>query len=280
LLVSTGITRESSLVGNRQQYLVESGPVRDFFIILSPHFASLNGLAGGTRVNSYFLPGHESGGQRALEVSIQAVELFNQQFGAYPYTELDVVDAPMKNAAGVEYPGIFLVGASQYADYTEVGFAVTTAHEAAHQWWYNLVGNDVFAAPWLDEALASYSSGLYLEAAQGKGGLNGLMSYYQERYQRSLESGGDHPISGSLAYFENSASPNAYGGIVYAKGALFFDDVRQEIGDEAFFTALRNYYETYRYQIASGESLLAAFESAAGYSLDALYQTWNVAPLP
>lgn len=280
VLVSTGVTQQSGPVGNRQQYLLESGPARDFFIITSPHFASLQGQAGGTRINSYYLPGHESGGQRALEIAIQAVESFNHRFGVYPYTELDVVDAPMKNAAGVEYPGIFLVGSSQYADYMEPGFALTTAHEVAHQWWYNLVGNDVFAEPWLDEALASYTSGLYLEAAQGKPGVNGLMSYYRDRYQRSLDSGGDHPISGSLAYFENSASPNAYGGIVYAKGALFFDAVRQEIGDEAFFGALHSYFETYRYRIAAGKDLLAAFETAAGYPLDELYQTWNIDPPP
>ncbi len=280
VLASTGVIRQSRPAGDRQQYLVESGPARDFFIIISPQFASLQGLAGGTRVNSYYLPGHESGGQRALEVSIQAVESFNLHFGTYPYTELDVVDAPMKNAAGVEYPGIFLVGSSQYADYTEPGFAVTTAHEAAHQWWYNLVGNDVFAEPWLDEALASYTSGLYLEAAQGKPGLDGLMSHYRDRYQRSLDSGGDHPISGSLAYFENNPSPNAYGGIVYAKGALFFDAVRQEIGDKAFFAALHSYFETYRYQIATGEDLLAAFETAAGHPLDELFRTWNVASQP
>ena len=280
VLASTGVTRQSRQAGDHQQYLVESGPARDFFIIISPHFTSLQGQAGGTRVNSYYLPGHESGGQRALEIAIQAVESFNHRFGVYPYMELDVVDAPMKNAAGVEYPGIFLVGSSQYADYLEPGFAVTAAHEVAHQWWYNLVGNDVFAEPWLDEALASYTSGLYLEAAQGKPGLNGLMSYYRERYQRSQDSGGDHPISGSLAYFENSSSPNAYGGIVYAKGALFFEAVRQEIGDEAFFDALHSYYETYRYRIATGKDLLGAFETSAGYPLDELYQTWNIAPPP
>ncbi|HWQ83065.1 MAG TPA: M1 family metallopeptidase, partial [Anaerolineales bacterium] len=280
VLVSTGVARQTGAGGDRQLLVVESGPVRDFFMILSPRFRSLQSRFGGTRVNSYYLPGHENGGQRALEVAVLSIETFNRQFGAYPYTELDVVDAPMQNAGGVEYPGIVLVGDSQYTDYNETGFAVTTAHEVAHQWWYNLVGNDVFAEPWLDEALASYTSGIYLEAAQGKPALDGLMSHYQERYQRSLDSSGDHPINESLAYFESQTNPNAYGGIVYAKGALFFDAVRQEIGDEAFFAAMRSYFDTYRYGIAAGKDLLAAFEAAAGRPLAELFQTWNVASQP
>ena len=247
---------------------------------LSPRFASLQAQVAGTLVSSYYLPDHEGGGQRALDVAIQTLETFNSQFGPYPYAELDVVDAPMQNATGVEFPGIVLVGNALYPEYNLTGFAVTTAHEVAHQWWYNLVGNDVFTEPWLDEAMASYSSGLYLESALGKPALEGLMSAYQERYQRSVDNGGDHPISESLAYFENSASPNAYGGIVYAKGALFLDAVRQEIGDEAFFAALRSYYQAFRYRIAEGEDLLTAFETAAGRPLDDLYQSWNINPQP
>ena len=280
VLVSTGEIKQTGLEGDQQRYVVETGPVRDFFLIISARFTSLTAQAGETRINSYFLPENKAGGQRALEVAIQSLETYNRHFGAYPYTELDVVDAPMQNASGVEYPGIVLIGDDLYAENQETGFAVTVAHEVAHQWWYNLVGNDVFAEPWLDEALASYTSGLYLEAAQGKPGLKGLMSYYQDRYQRSVDSGSDHPISESLAYFENSASPNVYGGIVYAKGALFFDAVRQEIGDEAFFAGLQSYFGTYRYQIAAGEDLLATFESAAGRELDELFQTWAVSPQP
>lgn len=275
ILISTGVTQSVTPTGDFQRYIVESGPVRDFFMILSPRFAKVQAQVAGTLVSSYYLPDHAAGGQRALDVAIQSLEVFNTKFGPYPYTELDVVDAPMQNASGVEYPGIILVGDSLYPEYDQTGFLVTTAHEVAHQWWYNLVGNDVFAEPWLDEALASYASGLYLEATQGKPALEGLMSYYQERYQRSLDRSGDHPISSSLAYFENNSGPNAYGGIVYAKGALFLDAVRREIGDKAFFTALQRYFQEYRYRIASGADLLNAFETAVDRPLDDLYQTWG-----
>ena len=278
VLVSTGVIQDITSEGAWQRYRIESGPVRDFFLISSPHFKSLTSEIDGARVSSYFLPEYEAGGQRALEIARQAIEIFSRQFSPYPYPEMDLVGAPLQNASGVEYPGIILIGDFLYPDYDQVDFEVTIAHEVAHQWWYNLVGNDVFADPWLDEALASYSSGLYLEATAGRAGMSGLMSYYQQRYQRILDNGSDHPISESLAYFENDASPGAYGGIVYAKGALFLDAVRQEIGDQAFFAALQNYFRRFQYSIAKSESLLDAFETAAGRPLDDLYQTWKVSP--
>ena len=279
ILVSTGVVQQEDAGEARKQYVVESGPVRDFFIILSSNFESLEESVAGTRVTSYYLPGKLDGGRRALEVTSQALSAFNSQFGPYPYTELDIVDAPMQNASGVEYPGIVLIGDALYAEYEGTAFAVTVAHEIAHQWWYNLVGNDVIEEPWLDEAMATYASGLYLESVQGKPALDGLMDYYQERYQRTLDSSGDHPISEGLAYFE-IADPRAYGGIVYAKGALFLDALRQEIGDAAFFGALQGYFQDFRYQIATGKDLLMAFETSAGTSLGSFYQTWGVTPQP
>ncbi len=103
-----------------------------------------------------------------------ALEIYNQQFGAYPYKELDVVEGPMRNALGVEYPGIVMIGASLYKAPEKPDFEITVAHEVAHQWWYNVVGNDVFDEPWLDEALATYSSDVYYGIQPGTGVCTGV----------------------------------------------------------------------------------------------------------
>jgi aminopeptidase N len=60
--------------------------------------------------------------------------------------------------------------------------------------------------------------------------------------------------------------------VVYNKAALFFYKLRKEIGDEEFFTGLQNYYQKFRFQIASAQDLLATFEAASGRSLQTFYQ--------
>jgi hypothetical protein len=273
-VVATGTEITRQVVDGWADLSYQSGPARDFFLVASPHFEKLSREVDGVQVNSFYLPGGKAGGQAALSVAADSLRIFNERFGQYPYNELDVVAAPMRNALGVEFPGIVLIGESLYAAPDKPEFSTTVAHEVAHQWWYNLVGNDVFDEPWLDEALTTYSSSLYYEFALGPQHKDGLVAYWQERYDRLLQDGNDDWVAKDLAYFESLNNPRVYGGVVYVKGALFFDALRQRIGDEAFFGALREYYRAHRFRIARGEDLLNAFRRASRTSLDAFFEVW------
>jgi len=257
---------------------LESGPTRDFFLIASPSFQVDSQQVDGVTVNAYSLPGHASASRQALKIAADSLRIYNQKFGPYPYAELDMVDAPMRNALGVEYPGVFLVGDTLYDEPDEAGFAITIAHEAAHQWWYGVVGNDVFDSPWLDEGLATYSSSLYYEFDRSPEFVNSLFDFWQQRYDRLKKEGKDDQITAGLEYFEDQGASSVYGTVVYIKAALFFRALRQEIGDEAFFTALQRYYQEHKYGVATPTDLLNAFEEAAGKSLEAFYNQWLYTP--
>ena len=189
-----------------------------------------------------------------------------------------MVDAPMRNALGVEYPGLFLVGDSLYDQPDQPEFGVTIAHEAAHQWWYGVVGNDVFQSPWLDEGLTTYSSSLYFESERSADFARGLVDFWQQRYDRLKSDGKDDQVTASLEHFEDQGATNVYGTVVYIKAALFFRALRQEIGDEAFFAALQRYYREHKYGIATPADLLNAFEETSGRSLEAFYNEWLYTP--
>jgi hypothetical protein len=251
-----------------------SGPVRDFFLIMSPDFEVDSQVVDGTQVNSYYLPGHKDAGAQALEIASDSLGIFNERFGAYPYRELDVIDGPMLNAAGVEFPGIVMVASNLYDNPDQPTFTVATAHEVAHQWWYNVVGNDVFADPWLDEALTTYSSSLYYEFTGNGFALRSMLDNWEKRVSEAASSGLDESINRPLNYFERPGHERGYGVTVYTKGALFFAALRKEIGDQAFFAALQDYYQRYQYQVARPQDLLDAFERSANRQLDDFYQSW------
>ena len=278
VIAATGVEIVRQEANGNAHLSYVSGPARDFYLIMSEHFTLESQQVGGTVVTAFTLPGHQAAGERALSIASESLSIFNEQFGPYPYTELDVVGAPLRYASGVEFPGIILIRDSLYEDSDNPIFTVVLAHEVAHQWWYNVVGNDVFDDPWLDEALTTYSSSLYYEFSQGESDAQGLIDYWHDHYRRTVELGQDERVTDSLAYFEGLHDPKIYGGIVYSKGALFFKALRDEIGDEAFFQALRGYYDTYRFEIAGPDDLLKAFEAASGQSLDELYQEWLYSP--
>ena len=267
-LASTGVIIQKEDTDDEQiKYRMTSGPSRDFFIVLGMDFEVLSTEYDGTSISAYYLTGHKDSAKKTLGIAKGALETFNKKFGKYPYTEMDLVELPVDRSIGIEFPGIMLIGTPVF------GNGIFTSHEIAHQWWYNLVGNDVLDEPWLDEALTSYSSIIYFEYNAPEPEHQGVLDYFESEYKNNLEAGKDDMVTGSLDYFEEPGGSHYYQ-IVYVKGALFFDALRETVGDEIFFNALQDYFGQYKYGIASSEDLLDLFEEISGVQLDDLYQEW------
>jgi len=70
------------------------------------------------------------------------------------------------------------------------------------------------------------------------------------------------------------ASEEDYAIFVYFKGALFLDALRHAIGEEAFQSFLRSYYQSHRFDVASSTDFQDAAEHACACDLDALFDLW------
>ena len=68
--------------------------------------------------------------------------------------------------------------------------------------------------------------------------------------------------------------PQDYAAIVYGKGALFFDALRQKLGDETFFKFLHIYYDRYRYGFADSAGFEATAEETCACDLKPLFDEW------
>jgi len=236
--------------------------------VLSPDYELTRRQVDDVMVNSYYLPDDVDGGEAVLDVAAEALRLFGLRFGRYPYAELDLVPT-FTSAAGIEYPGLIVIAQRLYGGSDRSEWVV--AHEVAHQWWYNLVGNDQVDEPWLDEALTQYSTVLYFEDRYGKAAAaNALQAGIEDRWEGAREAGRDRPVVGPVAGF----APEDYGPIVYGKGPLFFHHLREEVGDVPFDHILRSYFDEYRYGIATGESFLSVAERFSSRDVDALYRQW------
>jgi aminopeptidase N len=104
------------------------------------------------------------------------------------------------------------------------------------------VGNDQAYEPWLDEALATYSERLFYERYYPDA-LEWWWAYRIHYYQPAGW------VDGSIY---NPQGYRPYRDAVYLNGALFLEDLRGLIGDEAFFAFLNDYATTYAHQAASG----------------------------
>ena len=248
---------------------IAAGPVRSFYAAVTDGWEATSEEVDGVVVNAYYPAGGLDFAQAAMTYTTGSLRVFNGLFGQYPYRELDVVPLPT-TAFGMEYAGLLALAANFYTGAGGV-FNIATPHEVAHQWFFNLIGNDQPEEPWLDESLANYAVYLYYEAVDWPQMQTAMMeNVFRYRYNAAQNLGIDRPVAGAVVEFDQSNYIN----IIYSKGPLFLHAVRERIGDAAFFAALLDYAQTYRYAIAYADDLLDVFKRHSDTPIDDLITLW------
>ncbi len=251
-------------------HFYQAGPVRDLALALSPNFRVQSQMAEDVMISVYSLP-DDPQAEAILRTASQVLRVFDARFGPYPYPSLRLVALPSPSNTGIEYPGMIYIYRRQDSE----AISQLVAHEVAHQWWYGVVGNDVFTEPWLDEALAEYSTVVYLEDAEGPDVARQHLSERKAQYVRvQVIEGDDRPVGSAMWAF--APTGEHYFDIVYAKGVVFMDALRQEIGDEAFFDGWCTYYAQHRFGVATGSSFLEAMQQTAGWDLRPFFEEWGL----
>ncbi len=270
-VIATGVEAERIVNPDGSLTLVYySGPVREFHIVIGDRYEVVSGLAGPTAINSYYWPEHEECGAQILWFTSLALNLYNELFGPYPFTELDLVEVDSW-PWGIEWPGLILVGDPLYSNPAEVCGEWHVVHEVAHQWWYGVVGNDQVDQPWLDEALANYSTMLYYRLVHDAETAEAAIdAQIHQRYRAYQQTHGDGVVGGATRDYTRAS----YYPLVYAKGALFLEALHELMGNEAFFEGLRRYYQQYKYDVATPEGFQAIMEEVHGEPLDDFFERW------
>jgi poly-gamma-glutamate capsule biosynthesis protein CapA/YwtB (metallophosphatase superfamily) len=252
--------------GNVWRFHLENA--RGVAFAASPDYQVVEGEADGIQVRSYYLPDYADAGQGALEAAIQALGLYEELYGPYPYNDLVVAQngyfGAMEYSATASVSGFAYV---TYGDKPESLLVALVAHEVAHQWWYGGVGNDQVNEPWLDEAFAMYSEHLFYERLYP----DALDWWQEERVDKLLEAGQPVPIDTAI-YDYASTRDLVYS--MYGQAARFMDELRELMGDEAFFAFLQDYYQTNTGRIVTAQDFFDAVRRHTDANLNPLLERY------
>ena len=266
-LVASGVEVSREVQGSNQVVTFADGPARDFYLVASNQFARLSKTIGETTINSYYLPGEQTGAQKALSVAHDAIMVYSNRFGTYPYTEFDIVPLALTGGGiGMEYPGIVGIAVSIYDN--EPLLETTVAHETGHQWFYDAVGNDQVNQPWLDESMTQYITGLYNLDIHGQAGWDNSEAEWNNFWSRVGKT--EIPIGRPVASYNG----NTYGPIIYGRGPLFVAALADSIGAAAFNDCLQQYYLNFKWKVVTTQTYENWFQMRSGKNLDALFQKW------
>jgi Peptidase family M1 domain len=178
------------------------------------------------------------------EVTAQAIRYYADRFGPFPYSQLSLTQMPGPDSQG--WPGLIFL--SSYAFLTpqeREEFHVTPiqtlleqlvpAHEAAHQWWGDLITWATYRDQWFSEGLANYCSLMVLQEKNPAG-----FRLVLDQYRRDLadkNKGGDilkdaGPVTLGHRLL-SSHFPEGYEAISYGRGTWLFHMLRSMLEDAA-----------------------------------------------
>jgi len=274
VLVGSGreVSREDK--GSRQIVTYAAGPARDFYLAASPDYGVTSQTIGGVTFNSYAPDSLEGGAQDAIQVAARAFAFFGKEFAPYPYTEFDIVSTPTY-ALGIEYPGVIAITNRIYdlsgtlsGTPNNIMMESTVAHEAGHQWFYNLVGNDQLDEPWLDESLTQFVTWQYYADQYGQSGEVGFGESLAGRWARVNNE--DIPIGMPVADYDGIE----YSAIIYGRGAFFFEALREKMGADDFEAFMKDYVVSNSWGIGTGATMKELAEEHCQCNLTGLYRDW------
>ena len=268
-IIVAGTGRETH-EGN--QWHLKAEDARSFAFAASDKYEIATTNVGDVTVYSYYFPDNAEAGEAALQTASQALGLFSELYGSYPYSDYRLAETEF--AGGMEFTGLTFLGSTFYDGYdgtSRTPLVALTAHEVAHQWFYGLVGNDQLTEPWLDEAPAEYSAFLHYERFLPED-TDWWWSYAVDQWAPTGK------IDNLVYVFRDNRE---YFDAVYRRGAQFMRDLRETMGDPAFFGFLKEYQRRYAYRLATSSnffSLVREFTTADLVPLQEEYFRQRIVP--
>ncbi|UCE14420.1 MAG: M1 family metallopeptidase [Candidatus Heimdallarchaeota archaeon] len=254
MVASSGQLIDQVTVVNQIRYSYQLLSARDFTFALCPDYIRETGSYGGTSIYVYYLPvdsGNWSGS--AVDYAKYSLSLFTDLYGPYPYPTYSVAST-FGDYGGMEWPGLVYIQSGY--QYTEM----VIVHETAHQWFYNIVGNDQIDEGFLDEMTVVYSSWYYYEERYD------YKEFYPYYAVRAAEKNDPEEFPEGLVVnrsineiIDTNLDEQYYWETAYRKGPVILHLLRTYIGDENFFNALGDYYTSNYFQIATFRDLIESF---------------------
>ena len=222
----------------------------------------------------------------ALDIATRSIDFYDEYFGVkYPLPKSDHVALPdfssgaMENWGLITYRESCLLADPELTPESSRRFIATViAHELSHQWFGNLVTMNWWNDLWLNESFANMMEYVAIDALQpdwhmwedfATNEVTAALRRDSLDGVQSVQADVNHPDEISTLF-----DP----AIVYAKGGRLLVMVRKLIGEEAFRTGLKSYFEKFAYKNTVGNDLWQELESASGQPIVNLMNAWISQP--
>ncbi|HXF95924.1 MAG TPA: M1 family metallopeptidase [Gemmatimonadales bacterium] len=232
--------------------------VHHFAFSLNPEYRYEQGRYGDVLVRVLYLPEDRASWGNGIAVgrTVAALAWLDTLFGPFPWPQ--ITNLHRIEGGGTEFPMVVMNGSAS------LGLIV---HEVGHNYTMGILANNEWREGWLDEGFTSFQTGWFFESRGGPPaypGLEARMLFWDlERWSE--------PVSTVSERFRDFATYNT---MIYAKGQLFFEQLRYVVGDDVMRRILRAFYQRWRLKHVDEARFRAVAEEVSGRDLGWLFGQW------
>lgn len=199
--------------------------------------------------------------KRLEEYVVKHFQFMNQTFGKYPYPVYSVIQG---GDGGMEYPMCTLIlGEGNFN-----GLAGTAIHEISHSWYQAVLASNESLYPWMDEGFTTFTQDESL--ARFTNTENPHAGSYAG-YFALVRSGLQEPAS---QHSDHYSTNRAYSTAAYSMGSMLLNQLKYIMGDDTFYRAMRNYFNTWKFRHPEPNDFIRVMEKTSGLSLSWFMRYW------
>lgn len=249
-------------------------PVPDYLVnvAVGPYeciSTTYSGVSGEVPIQIYVTKDEYDEAVECYSIMPAVLESLESHFGAYPFSRVGFVSVnttggAMEHATNISMPRRPRPSQS----YREIAI-----HELIHSWFGDFVTCSTAGDMWLNEGITSYVVEVVLEDLVAR---NVAEQSFLDSYRTSVDKAvasmpKDHPRYHPLAGMPET---DTYGMLVYKKGAWVMRQLREYLGDELFFNAMKVYVREFGWGNAGTEDFKRSIERSTGKDLSAFFEEY------
>ena len=273
--VSNGLLAARTRAGDRERFHWKMDRPHALYLVSFAvgRFVEVRDRWEDVPVLYYCEAGREQDARRGFAKTVSAIDFFSKKLGVrYPYpkyAQVAVAEFPggMENTTCTTQTDACLIPKAAALD-NDLDSLI--AHELAHQWFGDLVTCRDWSHAWLNEGFATYCEILFTEHDKGRDEADYELYLSRQAYFQEDESRYRRPIVHN-AYKYPWVLFDRH---LYEKGACVLHMLRRQLGDDAWWRALKLYLNRFQDKSVETSDLIAAIEEASGRNLRSFFDQW------
>lgn len=205
----------------------------------------------------------------SMKTHPQMMEVLTDNYGPYPFSRYGTVTVHPFPYGGMEHQTNVTQNRFWIRDNGDTGFV----HEMGHHWFGDMITCATWADIWINEGGATFTEALYFgtieDESEYKRVIESKIYYYLERNENNS--------SNSMYAVPINSFFGSEGYLIYEKGAIFLNQMKENLGDEQFFKVVKEILQEYKYKSITTDEYRQAWKEKSvnpKVDIDLFFEQW------